>query len=130
MWANCLISLWPRSSFLSTFFQVFGGDLFSLSALFKDLLYAGSPPAVVLQSPLSLSLSLSAHTSPELASFTFSFSPPIPPRPVSHIPLSYALFSLHYPCSEVKIPYSATCAASQRCVSGSKVEEVHTVLGP
>lgn len=65
--ANCLISLWPRSSFLSTFFQVFGRDLFSLSALFKDLLYAGSPPDVVLQSShclsLSPSLSFSLHTS-------------------------------------------------------------------
>lgn len=53
--ANCLISFWPRSSFLSTFFQVFGRDLFSLSALFKDLLYAGSPPDVVLQSLYCLS---------------------------------------------------------------------------
>lgn len=65
--ANCLISLWPRSSFLSTFFQVFGRDLFSLSALFKDLLYAGSPPDVVLQSShclsFSPSLSFSLHTS-------------------------------------------------------------------
>lgn len=46
---------WPCSSFLSTFFQVFGQDLFSLSALFKDLLYAGSPPDAVLQSPHCLS---------------------------------------------------------------------------
>lgn len=69
---------WPRSSFLlSTFFQAFGRDLFSfLSALFKDLLYAGSPPDAVLKSPHCLSF---------FPSPSFSFCPHISTQPASSL---------------------------------------------
>lgn len=85
--ANCLISLWPRSSFLSTFFQVFGRDLFSLSALFKDLLYAGSPPDVVLQSSHCLSLS------PSLSFSLHTCLSDLLPRFLSHTSLFHSNFS-------------------------------------
>lgn len=94
--ANCLISLWPRSSFLSAFFQVFGWDLFSLSALFKGLLYAWCPfsrcaaicdllppsPSRSLSHSTSLAHSICPHSSPELPS-RLSLTHPITP---SHTP--------------------------------------------
>lgn len=89
--ANCLISPWPRSSFLSTFFQVFGWDLFSLSALFKGLLYAWCPfsrcATICDLLPPSFPLPLSFHPSisfplPTQLSWTsllsLSRSPPSP----------------------------------------------------
>lgn len=99
--ANCLISLWPRSSFLSTFFQVFGRDLFSLSALFKDLLYAGSPfsrcAAISSLSPsfscCPLYLILSAHTATCFLAFSLSFTPPPPSKPSVHLSHSAPLYS-------------------------------------
>lgn len=112
--ANCLISLWPRSSFLSTFFQVFGRDLFSLSALFKDLLYAGSPPDVVLQSSHCLSLSLPLFLS--LCTRLLDLLP----RFLPHTSLFHSNFSPTIRILSWK--NNVTCAASQKCVRACACE--------